>query len=91
MPISWELGKKVFENCATKLQCYLRGAVKAMNLEFDDFAEIVACICHDTFHGNNMVCPSDLLIRMIRSFSCDWSQNHCFFRTIIFWVTLYDT
>lgn len=59
-PISWELGKKVFENCAAKLQSCLRGAVKTMNLEFDDFAEIVACICHDTFHESNTVCSSDL-------------------------------
>lgn len=57
-PISWELGKKVFENCATKLQRYLREAVKAMNLDFDDYAEIVAFICRETSNENNMVCSS---------------------------------
>ncbi|KAH6781962.1 hypothetical protein C2S52_001230 [Perilla frutescens var. hirtella] len=51
-PVSWELGKKVFENCETKLQCYLREAVKALNLEFGDYAEIVARICHGTSDDN---------------------------------------
>ncbi|KAI3455238.1 hypothetical protein Pfo_011901 [Paulownia fortunei] len=54
-PISWELGKKVFENCATKLQSYLREAVKAMNLDIADYAEIVTSICHDTSNGQNML------------------------------------
>ncbi|XP_047962752.1 sister chromatid cohesion protein PDS5 homolog C-like isoform X2 [Salvia hispanica] len=55
LPISWELGNKVFENCATKLQRYLKEAVKAMSLEFDDYAEIVACICRETYNDNDMV------------------------------------
>ncbi|XP_042034106.1 uncharacterized protein LOC121780576 isoform X1 [Salvia splendens] len=55
LPISWELGNKVFENCATKLQRYLKEAVKAMSLEFDDYAEIVACICRETYDDNDMV------------------------------------
>ncbi|KAI3463462.1 hypothetical protein Pfo_020125 [Paulownia fortunei] len=54
-PISWELGKTVFEKCATKLQPCLREAVKPMNLEVDDYAEIVASLCQDTSNGKNMV------------------------------------
>ncbi|XP_047938896.1 sister chromatid cohesion protein PDS5 homolog C-like [Salvia hispanica] len=54
-PISWELGKKVLENCETILRSYLREAAKAMNLEFDDYAEIVAYICHETSNNNNKV------------------------------------
>lgn len=54
-PISWELGKKVFENCATRLNCYLKEAVKEMNLEFDDYDEVVAGICRDTSDENNTV------------------------------------
>lgn len=54
-PISWELGKKVFKNCATRLNCYLKEAVKEMNLEIDDYAEVVAGICRDTSDENNMV------------------------------------
>ncbi|KAL1533196.1 hypothetical protein AAHA92_33115 [Salvia divinorum] len=54
-PISWELGNKVFEKCATKLHHYLKEAVKAMSLEFDDYAEIVACICRETYNDNDMV------------------------------------
>ncbi|XP_011073330.1 uncharacterized protein LOC105158314 [Sesamum indicum] len=45
--ISWDLGKKVLENCATKVQPYLREAVKAMDLALEDYAEIVTSICHD--------------------------------------------
>ncbi|KAL8456983.1 hypothetical protein ACS0TY_035000 [Phlomoides rotata] len=54
-PITWVLGTKVFENCAIKLQRCLREAVKAMNLELDDYAEIVASICHDTFKEKYVV------------------------------------
>ncbi|GER48501.1 Tudor/PWWP/MBT superfamily protein [Striga asiatica] len=58
-PISWELGKKVFENCATKLPSYLREAVKEMNLDLSDYAVIVSSICHfmshDSSNGKNMV------------------------------------
>ncbi|CAA0816423.1 Tudor/PWWP/MBT superfamily protein [Striga hermonthica] len=58
-PISWELGKKVFENCATKLPSYLREAVKEMNLDLADYAVIVSSICHfmshDSSNGKNMV------------------------------------
>ncbi|KAL0354877.1 UNVERIFIED_CONTAM: hypothetical protein Sradi_3934600 [Sesamum radiatum] len=46
--ISWDLGKKVLANCATKVQPYLTEAVKAMNLALEDYAEIVTSICHDT-------------------------------------------
>ncbi|KAK6147871.1 hypothetical protein DH2020_018783 [Rehmannia glutinosa] len=59
-PTSWELGKKVFENCATKLRSYLREAVKEMNLVMADYAVIVTCICHfisdDASSGKNMCC-----------------------------------
>ncbi|KAK6139558.1 hypothetical protein DH2020_026704 [Rehmannia glutinosa] len=58
-PTSWELGKKVFEICATKLRSYLREAVKEMNLDMADYAVIVTCICHfisdDASSGKNMV------------------------------------
>ncbi|GFP82797.1 sister chromatid cohesion protein pds5 homolog a [Phtheirospermum japonicum] len=54
-PSSWELGKKVFENCATKLQSCLWKAVKEMNLDVADYAEIVASICYDTSNVENMV------------------------------------
>ncbi|PIN17836.1 hypothetical protein CDL12_09496 [Handroanthus impetiginosus] len=54
-PISWELGKKVIENCATKLQCGLKEAVKAMNLNIGDYAEIVTLIWRDTSSGKNKV------------------------------------
>ncbi|KAL0415424.1 UNVERIFIED_CONTAM: hypothetical protein Slati_3374300 [Sesamum latifolium] len=46
--ISWDLGKKVLANCATKVQPYLSEAVKGMNLALEDYAEIVTSICHDT-------------------------------------------
>ncbi|KAL6563130.1 hypothetical protein OROHE_005717 [Orobanche hederae] len=54
-PISWELGEKVFEKCATKLQPYLREAVKPLNLKVDDYAEIIASLCWDASSGENMV------------------------------------
>ncbi|GFP82796.1 sister chromatid cohesion protein pds5 homolog b [Phtheirospermum japonicum] len=61
-PVSWELGKKVFENCATKLPSYLRAAVKEMNLVLADYAVIVTSICHFiTLHVNqvsNKVTPT---------------------------------
>lgn len=57
-PVSWELGKKVFEKCATKLQPYLREAVKPLNLKVDDYAEIIASLCWDASSGKNMVRPS---------------------------------
>ncbi|KAL8056304.1 hypothetical protein ABFX02_04G110800 [Erythranthe guttata] len=44
-PVSWELGKVVFEKCSTKLQPYLKEAVKKMNLEVNDYAEIVFSLC----------------------------------------------
>ncbi|KAL9169924.1 hypothetical protein ABFS82_04G110500 [Erythranthe guttata] len=44
-PVSWELGKAVFEKCSTKLQPYLKEAVKKMNLEVSDYAEIVVSLC----------------------------------------------
>ncbi|KAL7114306.1 hypothetical protein ACP275_04G112200 [Erythranthe tilingii] len=44
-PVSWELGKAVFEKCSTKLQPYLKEAVKKMNLEVNDYAEIVVSLC----------------------------------------------
>ncbi|EYU24601.1 hypothetical protein MIMGU_mgv1a025940mg [Erythranthe guttata] len=51
-PVSWELGKAVFEKCSTKLQPYLKEAVKKMNLEVSDYAEIVVSLCTT----ENMVC-----------------------------------
>ncbi|KAL0441712.1 UNVERIFIED_CONTAM: hypothetical protein Sradi_0110100 [Sesamum radiatum] len=45
--ISWDLGKKVLANCATKVQPYLSEAVKAMDLALEDYAEIVTSICED--------------------------------------------
>ncbi|KAL3613623.1 hypothetical protein CASFOL_042548 [Castilleja foliolosa] len=51
-PVSWELGKKVFENCATKLPSYLRAAVKEMSLVLADYAVIVTSICHFISHNN---------------------------------------
>ncbi|KAL6495811.1 hypothetical protein OROGR_030374 [Orobanche gracilis] len=54
-PISWELGKKVFEKCAAKLQPYLREAVTPLNLKVDDYAEIIASLCWDASNGKNMV------------------------------------
>ncbi|CAI9766163.1 unnamed protein product [Fraxinus pennsylvanica] len=47
-PISWELGEKVFRNCSGKLKHYLKKAVESMNLDIDDYAEIVTSICRDT-------------------------------------------
>ncbi|KAK6127855.1 hypothetical protein DH2020_038395 [Rehmannia glutinosa] len=60
-PISWELGKTVFDKCMTKLQPYLKEAVKALNLKVDEYAEIVAILCQDTPNGQNMVRPSTCL------------------------------
>ncbi|KAK6153775.1 hypothetical protein DH2020_013414 [Rehmannia glutinosa] len=57
-PISWELGKTVFDKCMTKLRPYLKEAVKALNLKVDEYAEIVAILCQDTSNGQNMVRPS---------------------------------
>ncbi|KAL7099582.1 hypothetical protein ACP275_09G093500 [Erythranthe tilingii] len=54
-PISWELGKKIFENCAAKLHRCLREAVRTMNLKIEDYAEIVGSIIHDASLGRNMV------------------------------------
>ncbi|KAK4436682.1 hypothetical protein Salat_0002100 [Sesamum alatum] len=53
--ISWDLGKKVLENCATKVQPYLSEAVNAMDLALEDYAEIVTSICHDTSNGKSVV------------------------------------
>ncbi|GFP92952.1 hypothetical protein PHJA_001439500 [Phtheirospermum japonicum] len=58
-PTTWELGKTVFEKCATKLEPCLREAVKQLNLNVDDYAEIVASICKVTSKGQNMVSESD--------------------------------
>ncbi|GFQ02791.1 DNA mismatch repair protein msh6 [Phtheirospermum japonicum] len=58
-PSTWELGKTVFEKCATKLEPCLREAVKQLNLNVDDYAEIVASICKVTSKGQNMVSESD--------------------------------
>ncbi|KAG6415758.1 hypothetical protein SASPL_123173 [Salvia splendens] len=79
-PISWELGKKVLENCETKLQSYLREAAKVMNLEFDDYAEIVAYICHETSNDNNKVCScrrkSHLLLLVWKSKQIEFQSLH---------------
>ncbi|KAL2533993.1 Tudor/PWWP/MBT superfamily protein [Abeliophyllum distichum] len=54
-PVSWELGEKVFRNCAAKLKRYLRKAVESMNLDIDECAEIVSSICRDTSSRKNTV------------------------------------
>ncbi|GFP92955.1 sister chromatid cohesion protein pds5 homolog b [Phtheirospermum japonicum] len=54
-PISWELGKTVFEKCAIKLEPYLREAVKHLDLKVGDYAETIASICDVTSNGQNMV------------------------------------
>ncbi|KAL6563128.1 hypothetical protein OROHE_005715 [Orobanche hederae] len=54
-PASWELGKIVFEKCANKLEPYLRQALKQLNLEMDDYAEIVSFLCEAAPNGQNML------------------------------------
>ncbi|KAL7152595.1 hypothetical protein ABFS83_04G108100 [Erythranthe nasuta] len=46
-PVSWELGKIIIEKCSTKLQPYIREAVKKMKLEINDYAEIVVSLCDE--------------------------------------------
>ncbi|KAK2973150.1 hypothetical protein RJ640_021363, partial [Escallonia rubra] len=46
-PLSWKLGLKVLENCATILRFYLPKVVKMFSLELDDYAEVVAKICQN--------------------------------------------
>ncbi|PIN03366.1 hypothetical protein CDL12_24107 [Handroanthus impetiginosus] len=54
-PVAWNLGKTVLEKCATQLQNYLGEAVKLLNLDVDDYADIVATICNNTSIRENMV------------------------------------
>ncbi|CAI9780025.1 unnamed protein product [Fraxinus pennsylvanica] len=60
-PFSWELGEKVFRNCTTKLKRYLRKAVESMNLNIDDYAEIVTSVCLDTSSRKNKVAKEVVL------------------------------
>ncbi|XP_012852705.1 PREDICTED: uncharacterized protein LOC105972312 isoform X2 [Erythranthe guttata] len=52
--VPWELGKCVIEKCSMKLQPYIREAVKKMNVEVNDYAEIVVSLCQDTSNKNMM-------------------------------------
>ncbi|KAK3021812.1 hypothetical protein RJ639_047167 [Escallonia herrerae] len=45
--LSWKLGVKVLENCATILRSYLPKVVKMFSLELDDYAEVIAKICQN--------------------------------------------
>lgn len=54
-PVSYELGKTVLKKCRTKLQPRLREAVKTMNLDVNDYAEILSSLLEDLSNGNNMV------------------------------------
>ncbi|CAA3009848.1 muscle M-line assembly unc-89-like [Olea europaea subsp. europaea] len=60
-PISWELGEQVFRNCATKLKLYLRKAVETINLDIDEYAEIVTSICRDTSSRTNKVAKETVM------------------------------
>ncbi|XP_073139335.1 sister chromatid cohesion protein PDS5 homolog E-like isoform X2 [Henckelia pumila] len=54
-PVSFELGKTVFRKCRTKLQPRLEEAVKTLNLDVDDYAEILSSLSEDSSNGNDMV------------------------------------
>ncbi|XP_073053768.1 sister chromatid cohesion protein PDS5 homolog D-like [Primulina eburnea] len=53
--MSWDLGNTVFKNCSAKLQPFLIEMVKSLNLDVNDYAEIVASICEDASSMKNMV------------------------------------
>ncbi|KAG8379721.1 hypothetical protein BUALT_Bualt07G0118900 [Buddleja alternifolia] len=61
-PISWELGKKVFQNCATELQPYVKEALETKNLNLDDYDEIVTSLCQDTSKGKKRVSNGALVL-----------------------------
>ncbi|KAL3819141.1 hypothetical protein ACJIZ3_005046 [Penstemon smallii] len=55
-PISWELGRHVIESCATILQPHIREAVKKMEVNIDDYAEILGSLCRNkSSNGDNMM------------------------------------
>ncbi|EPS74557.1 hypothetical protein M569_00204, partial [Genlisea aurea] len=43
-PFSWNLGRRVFKKCGAKLRSYIQAAVKTMNLDVANYAEIVTSI-----------------------------------------------
>ncbi|KAL2549242.1 uncharacterized protein Fot_10772 [Forsythia ovata] len=53
-PFSFKLGKRVLENCASKLKPYLQAAVSCMGISFGDYANIVASICQGAIQRENM-------------------------------------
>lgn len=57
-PRSLELGKAVFEKCATRLKPHVREAVEAKNLDIKDYVDIVSSLCQDAHDGENMVCST---------------------------------
>ncbi|KAG8388234.1 hypothetical protein BUALT_Bualt02G0104600 [Buddleja alternifolia] len=54
-PAEWELGKNIIEKTAIKIQRYIKDAVNAMNLDVDDYAELLVSLCKDTPKGDIMV------------------------------------
>ncbi|XP_043700226.1 muscle M-line assembly protein unc-89-like [Telopea speciosissima] len=49
LPIAQKLGKKVIENCADKIKPYMIQAVQSSGISFNDYCDIVASICQETF------------------------------------------
>ncbi|KAL2492955.1 Tudor/PWWP/MBT superfamily protein [Abeliophyllum distichum] len=63
-PISFKLGRKVFENCAGILKPYLPEIVRSLGINLEDYSDIVASLCKgatqrdnaDTDEEGNAVC-----------------------------------
>ncbi|XP_051135771.1 sister chromatid cohesion protein PDS5 homolog D-like isoform X2 [Andrographis paniculata] len=53
--ISFELGKKIFKNCRIKVQPFLKEAIKGMNLDPGNYADIIASLVSDPADAENMV------------------------------------
>ncbi|XP_019169599.1 PREDICTED: uncharacterized protein LOC109165335 [Ipomoea nil] len=54
-PLSSLLGHHVFEKCAARLKPCLLELIKTMNLNFDDYTDVLGSVCREVPEGENTV------------------------------------
>lgn len=64
--LSYVVGERVFRNCSVKLQQYLPEAMKSLDIDINDYAEIVELTWREAIQRENLVSFSSIQI------SCDF-------------------